>query len=303
MKERAVMAGEQRDESLESTLGDSADSRELVSFHRRSELPGVEIRSLHNCARRFHCYSTEFQFFVPVTWSGEVWHQRRQLVMVPGAVLCAHPGELYFCRRVIEPGAANFLGIEASVLDEYLPEQLLSEKQRLRPFTNMSQLLEQRLQRVVREVRSGTNALEIQSAMAEFASVMTTDLLEDPGEGAASIDSFGRRVGERVRECLHFDPSASLDLSTLAKQAGVSRFQALRMFKLRYGLPPHTYQLSVRLALAQKALREGQQIVQVATQYGFFDQSHLTRHFKRLLGVTPAQYARAGTRSRPCRAA
>ncbi|HKO49526.1 MAG TPA: helix-turn-helix transcriptional regulator, partial [Polyangiaceae bacterium] len=81
----------------------------------------------------------------------------------------------------------------------------------------------------------------------------------------------------------------------LAKQVGVSRFQALRTFKRRYGLPPHTYQLSVRLAFAQKALREGLQPADVAAQYGFFDQSHLTRHFKRLWGLTPAQYARLGS--------
>src|SRR6185369_6690010 len=80
-------------------------------------------------------------------------------------------------------------------------------------------------------------------------------------------------------------------------------FRALRMFKLRYGLPPHTYQRSVRLALAQRALREGQQPAQVAAEYGFFDQSHLTRHFKRFLGVTPAQYARVGARSRASAAA
>ena len=129
--------------------------------------------------------------------------------------------------------------------------------------------------------------------MAEFADVMVADLLEESSGSATSIDC-ALRTAERLRECLHFDASATIDLSAIAKQAGVSRFQILRMFKLRYGIPPHTYQLSVRLALAQKALREGQQPAHVAAQYGFFDQSHLTRHFKRLLGVTPARYARIG---------
>jgi AraC-like DNA-binding protein len=47
-------------------------------------------------------------------------------------------------------------------------------------------------------------------------------------------------------------------------------------------------------SFAQKSLREGLQPAHVAAEYGFVDQSHLTRHFKRLVGVTPAQYARIG---------
>jgi AraC-like DNA-binding protein len=303
MTKRAAVAGEPPAESLGLTLGNRASSRELVSFYRHTELPGVEIRALRDCARTFHCYSTEFQFFVPITWRGEVWHQRRLVAMGPGTVLCARPGEIFSCRRVIEAGAANFLAIDADVFHKYLSNQpLATSKPEPRPFTKMSKPLEERLLEVFRVVRPGTSPLELESVMTEFASVMVTELLEESGKSGTTVD-FSRRVAERVRECLHFDPSATLDLSTLAKQAGVSRFQALRMFKLRYGLPPHTYQLSVRLALAQKSLREGHPIAEVATQYGFFDQSHLTRHFKRLLGVTPAQYARGGARSRPCRAA
>jgi len=75
---------------------------------------------------------------------------------------------------------------------------------------------------------------------------------------------------------------------------GLSRFQALRAFKRHYGMPPHAYQLRVRVGLAQRSLRAGGQPAQVAAEYGFVDQSHLTRHFKRLVGVTPAQYQRVG---------
>jgi AraC-like DNA-binding protein len=274
-----------------------------VSFYRRSELTGVEVRSLKNCARTFHCYSTEFQFFAPITWHGELWHRRRQVVMAPGTVLGAGPGEAFFSRRVIKPGAVNFLAIDAAVLHEYLSDQPRPGRTRtLRAFATMSRLLEEKLLRVFRVVRPGPSALEAQTAMLEFAAVLVTELLEEDCVGV-SRPGAELHVAERVRECLHFDSSGSLDLATLARQAGVSRFQALRLFKLRYGLPPHTYQLSMRLALAQKALREGHPAAHVAAQYGFFDQSHLTRHFKRLFGVTPAQYARGGACPRPRQAA
>jgi len=277
---------------------DTTDDREIVSFHRRRELSGVEVRSLKNSKRAFHAYSTDFEFFAPSTWQGEVWHRRRQTLVGPGTVACAHPGEVVSARRVITPGAGNFLTIDARVFHEYLSEQAQAmSKLRLCAVTQVSQALGDKLREVFRVVRPGPSPLEIQSALVEFVHAALGELVEDSSGEAPSLDS-GLRTAERVRECLHFDSSASVDLSTLAKQAGVSRYQALRLFKRRYGLPPHTYQLSVRVALAQKALREGQQPVHVATHYGFVDQSHFTRHFKRLLGVTPAQYARVGARPR-----
>ena len=102
---------------------DTTDDREIVSFHRRREHAGVEVRSLKNSKRPFHAYSTDFEFFAPSSWQGEVWHRRRQTLVGPGTVACAHPGEVVSARRVIVPGAGNFLTIDARVFHEYLSEQ------------------------------------------------------------------------------------------------------------------------------------------------------------------------------------
>ena len=289
------MTDSERNKSLRLTRTKSRNTREVVSIHRRSELPGVEIRSLKDSARTFHFYSTELQLFAPISWRGELWHRRRKVVMEPGTLLCAHPGEVYSCRRVIAQGAANFLAIDSSVFREHLSGLPLSKLQ-LRGFTKMSKLLEEKLRQVFRVIRPSSTTREVQTAMVEFIELMAAELLEETSDGATSIDA-AQRNADRVRECLHGDATATPELSALAKQAEVSRFRVLRTFKLRYGLPPHAYLLSVRVALAQKALREGHQPAQVAAQYGFFDQSHLTRHFKRFLGVTPAQYARLGAHS------
>jgi len=55
-------------------------------------------------------------------------------------------------------------------------------------------------------------------------------------------------------------------------------------------MPPHAFQTQVRIARAKNLLREGHSISHVATMTGFVDQSHLTRHFKRLVKLTPGQY-------------
>jgi len=293
-----MITADEPHETVGNSQADAAHAHEIVSFQRRTEFPGVEVRSLQNSARAFRCYSADFEFFQPLTWHGEIWHRRRRAVMRPGMVLSAHPSEVFLVQQVITPGAGHFLTIDAAVLHEYLSEHARAAGElQLRAFTNASQRLEEKLFELTQMIRPGPSTLEIQTAMVEFVGVMAGELLEESPGGSASIDA-DLRTAERLRECLHHDTSATMDLTTLAKQTGVSRFQALRTFKRRYGLPPHSYHLSLRLAHAQKALREGHQPVHVAAQYGFVDQSHLTRHFKRLLGVTPAQYARVGLRSR-----
>jgi AraC-like DNA-binding protein len=106
------------------------------------------------------------------------------------------------------------------------------------------------------------------------------------------------RGAARMRECLN-EGGLGMDLETLAQQAGLSRFQALRAFKKRYGLPPHAYQLCLRMSHARRLLLEGAPAADVALRCGFADQSHFTRHFKRFNGVTPMQYARAHEPSAP----
>jgi AraC family transcriptional regulator len=61
-----------------------------------------------------------------------------------------------------------------------------------------------------------------------------------------------------------------------------------RVFKRVTGLSPHQYVLSQRIQLARQLLTETKlSIAEVAHDVGFYDQSHFTYHFKRLVGVTP----------------
>jgi AraC-like DNA-binding protein len=73
----------------------------------------------------------------------------------------------------------------------------------------------------------------------------------------------------------------------------MSRFQLLRAFALEIGLPPHAYRVQRRVVLARQWIARGVSLADAAAAAGFADQSHMTRAFVRLLGVTPANYAAA----------
>lgn len=272
----------------------AVNGEEVVCFRRRPELSGVEVRTVENSADAWRAYASEFEFVAPTSWRGEVWHRRRWGVLEPGWMLSAHPGDVLLGRVAEVPGARSSLAIDAPVWQQYLAEHGIEpRKLRFCEFTRMSDTLRAGLFNVLDSIRPGPSPLSVQAAFVEFVNTVVEELLEDSGSSPAGACQK-RRVAERVRDCLHHDPSTSMDLSTIARETGLSRFQALRAFKSWYGLPPHSYQLRLRVALAQKSLREGVRPAEVAAEYGFTDQSHLTRHFRRLLGVTPAEYARAG---------
>jgi transcriptional regulator GlxA family with amidase domain len=97
----------------------------------------------------------------------------------------------------------------------------------------------------------------------------------------------------RACELLADDLAGNVTLEQLAAAAGVSRHRLTRLFRAAYGLPPHRFQLAQRIRVARRLLERGVAAGDVAQQTGFFDQSHLHRHFRRTLGMTPARYAAA----------
>lgn len=97
----------------------------------------------------------------------------------------------------------------------------------------------------------------------------------------------------RAKTRIDDDPAATLTLAELAAETGLSRFQLLRGFAHEMGLPPHAYRMQRRIVLARQSIARGAALADAAAVAGFADQSHMTRAFVRLLGVTPANYAAA----------
>ena len=83
-----------------------------------------------------------------------------------------------------------------------------------------------------------------------------------------------------------------MPLEELASLANLSPYHLARVFRDEIGMPPHAYQTQARLGRTRVLLLRGWPPARVAQETGFADQSHLTRRFKRLVGVTPGRYAR-----------
>ena len=96
----------------------------------------------------------------------------------------------------------------------------------------------------------------------------------------------------RLRELLDARVEYGLGLTEAAQLLQAHPTHLVRSFSREFGLPPHRYLTGRRVDRARRLLLAGLPAAEVATSVGFHDQPHLTRHFKRVLGVTPAAYAR-----------
>lgn len=97
----------------------------------------------------------------------------------------------------------------------------------------------------------------------------------------------------RIREMMHERHAEEITLEQLGAEVGLTPFQLIALFKRSTGLTPHAYLTQLRLAAAIRALGRGATIAAAALDAGFYDQSALTRHFKRAYGITPLQWVRA----------
>ncbi|MGI5407916.1 AraC family ligand binding domain-containing protein [Streptomyces chartreusis] len=102
----------------------------------------------------------------------------------------------------------------------------------------------------------------------------------------AGADHIARAVRDRLADELTAPPS----LASLATDLGLSRYQLLRAFRTTMGIPPYAWLAQHRVTRARGLLETGLRPAEVAGLVGFADQAHLTRWFRRVLGVTPAAY-------------
>lgn len=105
-------------------------------------------------------------------------------------------------------------------------------------------------------------------------------------------------LARRLRELLDERVVDGLALDEAATLVRAHPAHLVRAFSTAYGIPPHQYLMSRRVDRARRLLLDGLPPGEVAAVTGFYDQSHLTRHFRKLVGVTPGRYARTIGKSR-----
>ena len=264
------------------------DPREKLAFFRSPALPGVEILDAVDSGEPWHVYHEQYAFCAVHHAATTIRYRGAMERIEDRSVSFFEPGESHHNGKVHKRSDFKVLFIQPGVF-EHAAEEAGARKPP--HFDLLPRNAPPNMMDVVyafcESVQKGEATLEQESRLITCLSnfmacaerpVHARHRPERPGVMRAK-----RYLIERFNE--------SVTLAELAAVAGLSKFHLVRQFAAQTGLSPHAFQVHVRVERARMLLRRGFSGVEVAMLVGFADQSHLTRHFKRVWGITPGAYA------------
>lgn len=204
---------------------------------------------------------------------------------LPGETMILHPDEVHDGRA----GAAD--GFRYRML--YLPPTLVQDilGGRPLPFHRESISRDPRLARATEAVFAALDAQPDVLARDDALYGLVATLAE-VCQACASRGRVDFAAALRAREYLedHLDQAVTLD--DLARCAGRDRWSLTRDFRAYFGTSPHRYLTLRRLDQVRLQVRLGRGLAEAAVAAGFYDQSHMTKHFRQAFGMAPARWFR-----------
>ena len=259
---------------------------------------GVELLHAHFERHVYERHSHE-SYAIGVTETGvQAFHCRGALhASTTGMIMAFNPDEVHDGHAGIPEGFTyRMLYLPPETVRAVLVDARDGRPAEL-PFARAplirDRVLAQGVQALHRALSERAPALECEALLRDTCLRFATG----HADARFTADDTARRPNlgalSRVRDFLHAALADDVTTADLADLADMSRFHLCRAFARSYGLPPHAYQLQLRLAEAQRQLPAGGTPAEVAAATGFADQSHLTKRFKGAFGITPGQFATA----------
>jgi len=266
-------------------------------FFRSSALPGTELLTARFFRHSFAPHWHEGYVIAVITAGAEGYRYRgARHVAEPWTLACINPDEIHTGERAAEEGWAYRVFYPSAELMQGLARQLCSSPlagsaglPRLPHEVIRDNDLAASLARAHMALENGHDLLEAQTAVLNAFSTL---LCRHAGLPTQREDASGRSQAhvEAMRQRLAADISEQLSLDELGRCVGLSAFHAARLFARETGMPPHAWRNALRVNRSLPLLRAGLSVAAAAQACGFADQSHYTRHFRRVFGVAPGRW-------------
>ena len=267
---------------------------EKIQFCRVKELPGLELYRGIDIARRVSRH-VHWVFSLGICEAGMRIHEtkKEKYRVTPGSITVVNPdeshsngvpaGSVYTSRAIrLDPLLlrSSMEQICGQPLDHLLfPHPVMNSPQLARRIMHLYHILDVSPSRLEKE----DVFWEVMAALSSRCAFRQPESAP-PGNEKTPV----ARVCEYLQDCFHENTS----LESLASIARLSPFHLSRVFTKEIGVPPHAYQLQVRLQRATGLLASGKPLAEIALETGFCDQSHFHKAFKRKFGISPGQYNR-----------
>ncbi|WP_394820612.1 AraC family transcriptional regulator [Pendulispora albinea] len=218
--------------------------------------------------------------------------ERRSALVMPAGTLCViNPGVVHEGRAATEGGWGYRMFYPSEAL---VARALAGEDARPRHLRFPAHVIDDRalfaeFSELHAASRHGAIALEREVRLIAFLHRL---FARHADSDRTEPEVAGARVASVIRDCILDESANDIRVAHLAAEAGVSEAHAIRSFSKVMGMPPHAFLIAVRVERAKSMIRAGLRLAEVASSTGFFDQSQMTHHFRRLTGITPGRYAR-----------
>ena len=262
-----------------------------VIFYRDDALPFLEAKY---CTRSDLTYQKHFheEYSIGLIDEGETnaWCDGTKYQVEAGRVISFPPHMLHACHPMsLTSWRYKMLFIKQDWLKQLGPREL--EQLRI-PFLlegDKNQYCQRLINQVLDSLSLEEEPLVMESAVIELIHALVNWVSHDLEH--SSRNSHEQKYIGRILEYLHAHYTERVMLEELEKTVEISRFHLIRLFKKGTHVPPHAYQNLLRINHAKTELAKSRPIADIAAETGFYDQSHFSRAFTKIVGVTPQRYA------------
>ncbi len=252
-----------------------------------------EIHSGSPCTLPKHFHDT-YQIAFTTRQPGEYICDKKTWFAPPGNIIIFHPGEIHSTvgqsmRR--QQDASRLIYVDENRLTDIASG--VAPQASIPPVFDKRVITDKRLiSRFIRmHALSGTHAARLEKESELL--LLLSDLLASNAANLPTTPSFQRNRPKAmlVQDYLRTHYRDNISLETLSQLTHTSPYHLNRLFSREFGMPPHAFQTQVRVEHAKRMLLRGESVAATAASAGFYDQSHLARHFKRIVGVSPQTYS------------
>ncbi|TCM99542.1 AraC-like protein [Paenibacillus sp. BK033] len=263
-----------------------------VVFYRDQALPFLEAK---RCRRSDFAYQKHFheEYSIGLIDTGEThaWCDGTLHRVEEGRMISFPPMMLHACHP--EEGA-DWSYKMLFIKQDWLQGLKQRELARLHiPFLleeGKNKVCRIRINRTMEALSGAASPLDIETSLIELIEAVVSRNASDFAHQRCRARQE-RKYVKLVKEYLHEHYTERVTLDELERITAISRFHLIRLFKQSSLLPPHAYQNLLRINHAKAELAKNRRaIADIAAEAGFYDQSHFSRTFSRIVGATPQKY-------------
>ena len=264
----------------------------LGSFKFRNYLRYLEARYSRYKAISFpkHTHDT-LSIGIVEQGQSSFYYRGKMNSIGPGGIAFIHPGEVHACNPQADSGWTYRMFYVDPYWMRRIADEATSRRGDIPSFSDpviQNPTFFHALAHLHSLLESPTNKLEKESSVYTiFTQLIAHYGNRTPTSRARDKEPHAVKI---ALEYLSDNVAQNISLEELSALTNLSAYHFLRVFRNTVGLPPHAYQTQLRINLAKRLLAQGEDIVQVAYDTGFTDQSHFSNKFKRVVGATPRQY-------------